>query len=97
MGILKEKEAPAGALKTRICIFEGKKAPAGALKTRMCIFEEILKMLIFGSCWEWAGLVWEMFLDLVGVFIAYLEAPRSHIEKNKIFNFVFFYMAPGSL
>ena len=45
-------------------------------------------MLIFGSCWEWAGLVWEMFLDLVGVFCTYLEAPRSHLKKKRFFCYI---------
>ena len=46
-------------------------------------FAQVWKRVVFGSCGEWAGLGWEMFLDLVGVFCTYLEAPRSHIEKKQ--------------
>ena len=39
----------------------------------------IYNMSILGKSWGWDGLVGEMFLDLVGVFLSYLEAPSCHI------------------
>ena len=62
-------------------------------------FWEVWKRVFFGSCWEWAGLVWEMFLELVGVFCTYLEAPRRHIKTYFLFDLFLYnsrYTAPAA-
>ena len=45
------------------------------------------KKRVFEKSWGWACLVWKMFLHPVGVFCTHLEAPSSHIIKNRNFRF----------
>ena len=71
----------------------------GEIELRKCWVGDWLGKLYKGMFFGNLGMAWpivEMFLHPVGVFFAYLEAPSSHIRKNREFRFFiyFYYLTP---